>query len=154
LWVPATIVSSSHLRSPAWDFSPFSGGLSGAAALIFRSPMSHPTLVTGAAGFAGIIGSTCSPPRGDVVGWHRPGRVRRRFRGLRWHAVDMLDRMRADAIRLLQPRFVYHCAGARRVGPGIRPRPTLATTCWDASIWSSLRDTAPDAQCSSGSALV
>jgi GDP-4-dehydro-6-deoxy-D-mannose reductase len=54
----------------------------------------------------------------DMVAWHRPGGAAPRpSPGVRWDAVDLLDRRAvADAIARLRPRAVYHCAGAAHVG--------------------------------------
>ena len=81
--------------------------------------MSHPTLVTGAAGFAGgHLLDLLMSQGGDLVGWCRPnGRAPAASAGVRWAAVDLLDR---DAVRAaideLRPGRVFHCAGAAHVG--------------------------------------
>lgn len=81
--------------------------------------MSRPTLVTGAAGFAGshVLDLLADHP-GEVVAWHRPGSARSSDREqVRWQAVDLLDRQAVrDAIQASPPRLVYHCAGAAHVG--------------------------------------
>jgi len=83
------------------------------------------TLVTGAAGFAGshlldlLAADHAGGPAnaGEIVGWHRPGTETPRMNGVRWEAVDLLDRSAvADAIRRDRPDAVYHCAGAAHVG--------------------------------------
>src|SRR5262245_11474956 len=86
--------------------------------------MASPILVTGAAGFAGshLLELLVADRRGDsrdgeVVGWHRPGKTPPAIAGVRWDAVDLLDRAAVgDAIRRHQPAAVYHCAGAAHVG--------------------------------------
>ena len=112
--------------------------------------MAHPTLVTGAAGFAGShLLDLLASQGADVVGWHRPGGVRPPASGrLRWHAVDMLDRAAVrEAIHALQPRFVYHCAGAAHVGQAWdTTSTTLATNVLGTHhLVEALRDAAPDA---------
>jgi GDP-4-dehydro-6-deoxy-D-mannose reductase len=76
--------------------------------------------VTGAAGFAGSHLLDLLRANGHdlpLVGWHRPGHTPPSANGVRWDAVDILDR---DAVRTaverLQPSRVYHCAGAAHVG--------------------------------------
>jgi GDP-4-dehydro-6-deoxy-D-mannose reductase len=88
--------------------------------------MASPILVTGAAGFAGshllellaVDGARDSHHGdGEIVGWHRPGTIPPSIGGIRWDAVDLLDRAAvADAIRRHPPAAVYHCAGAAHVG--------------------------------------
>src|SRR5262245_22976508 len=80
--------------------------------------MTHTTLVTGAAGFAGSHLLDLLAPDGGVVAWHRPGSVAARaMSGVRWQAVDMLDRESVSAaIDAIRPSRVYHCAGAAHVG--------------------------------------
>ena len=87
--------------------------------------MPNPILVTGAAGFAGshllelLAADRARDPatRVDIVGWHRPGKKPPAVNGVRWDAVDLLDRTAvAEAIRRHQPGAVYHCAGAAHVG--------------------------------------
>ena len=82
------------------------------------------TLVTGAAGFAGshlldlLVAERDRTSSDDtIVGWHRPGTTKPLTEGIRWDAVDVLDR---DAVRAaiarVRPDVVYHCAGAAHVG--------------------------------------
>ena len=78
-----------------------------------------PTLVTGAAGFAGSHLLDLLATEGvDLVAWHRPGSAPpREVPGARWEGVDLLDRAKVgDAIRRAQPRAVYHFAGEAHVG--------------------------------------
>lgn len=76
------------------------------------------TLVTGGAGFAGSHLLDLLGPGGDVVAWHRPGGAPPPpTTGVRWHAIDVLDRSSVwSAIDALRPARVYHCAGAAHVG--------------------------------------
>ena len=81
--------------------------------------MSRPTLVTGAAGFAGShVLDLLAAGATDRVAWHRPGTAPVPGDGtIRWQAVDILDRAAVrEAIRAMQPQAVYHCAGAAHVG--------------------------------------
>jgi GDP-4-dehydro-6-deoxy-D-mannose reductase len=74
-------------------------------------------LVTGAAGFAGrhllarLVGSA------DVVGWHRPDSAAAAMAGVRWRAVELLDR---ESVRVAlgadRPEAIYHLAGIAHVG--------------------------------------
>jgi nucleoside-diphosphate-sugar epimerase len=79
----------------------------------------RPTLVTGAAGFAGSHLLDLLAPKGDpIVAWHRPaGAPPRPVPGVEWRPMDLLDRSSvARAISELRPARVYHCAGAAHVG--------------------------------------
>jgi GDP-4-dehydro-6-deoxy-D-mannose reductase len=85
--------------------------------------MTRPTLVTGAAGFAGshllvLLARSDTPSK--IVGWHRPGAlgsIVQARRSVTWDGVDLLDRSAViDAVARLQPAVVYHCAGAAHVG--------------------------------------
>ena len=81
--------------------------------------MSGPTLVTGAAGFAGShLLDQLSADGVDTVGWHRPGgRAPRDVPGVRWQGVDLLDRAVVDrTITEIRPSVIFHCAGAAHVG--------------------------------------
>ncbi|MGC4086060.1 MAG: GDP-mannose 4,6-dehydratase [Vicinamibacterales bacterium] len=81
--------------------------------------MTGPTLVTGAAGFAGShLVDQLLADGVDVVAWHRPGGdPPRALPGLRWQAVDMLDRAGVrTALGDIGPSVVFHCAGAAHVG--------------------------------------
>jgi GDP-4-dehydro-6-deoxy-D-mannose reductase len=122
--------------------------------------MPRPTLVTGAAGFAGSHLLDLLAPQGiDIVAWHRRGGSPPATDGsVRWQAVDVLDReaVRA-AIQDLQPRAVYHCAGAAHVGEAWNAATTtLATNVLGTHhLIEALRDFAPDAHVlNTSSALV
>jgi GDP-4-dehydro-6-deoxy-D-mannose reductase len=81
--------------------------------------MSRPTLVTGAAGFAGSHLLDALGRDGiETLAWHRPGGSSPRdVPGVTWQPVDLLDRQAvARAIGLIRPAAVYHCAGAAHVG--------------------------------------
>jgi GDP-4-dehydro-6-deoxy-D-mannose reductase len=76
-----------------------------------------PTLVTGAAGFAGSHLLDRLADQGPIVAWCRPGgRCPDDSRHLDWHAVDLLD---SEAVRVafetIAPGRVYHLAGAAHV---------------------------------------
>jgi GDP-4-dehydro-6-deoxy-D-mannose reductase len=80
-------------------------------------PLKGPTLVTGAAGFAGSHLLDRLADQAPLVAWYRPGgRPPDPSRHLEWHAVDLLDR---DAVRLAleisAPSRIYHLAGAAHV---------------------------------------
>lgn len=81
--------------------------------------MSRPTLVTGAAGFAGgYVLELLARDAIDLVAWHRPGSKLPADRPpATWEAVDVLDRTAVrEALARLRPAAVYHCAGAAHVG--------------------------------------
>ena len=95
--------------------------------------MPRPTLVTGAAGFAGshlldlLAGSPFQAASSAGIG---PAACRRRpAPSVTWEAVDLLDRSSViDAIARLKPATVYHCAGAAHVGQAWeRTEATFAT---------------------------
>jgi GDP-4-dehydro-6-deoxy-D-mannose reductase len=93
--------------------------------------MSSPTLVTGAAGFAGShLLDLLARDGADIVAWHRPGGTPlREPDGIRWEGVDLLDRASVeDAVARARPSAVYHCAGAAHVGRAWdSTEPTFAT---------------------------
>ena len=81
--------------------------------------MSSAILVTGAAGFAGgHLLDLLAESAAGVVAWHRPGGTPpREVAGVRWEAVDLLDRSQVEAaIERTRPAAVYHCAGEAHVG--------------------------------------
>lgn len=80
--------------------------------------MSDTVLVTGAAGFAGSHLLDRLSSGAELVAWHRPhGRAPEQARGVRWEAVDLLDRDAVTrSIARVRPRVVYHCAAATHVG--------------------------------------
>lgn len=81
--------------------------------------MAGPTLVTGAAGFAGShLLDQLAADGVPTVAWYRPhGQAPRALDGVRWHGVDLLDAAAVrDAIRDTQPSVIFHCAGAAHVG--------------------------------------
>ena len=88
-------------------------------------------LVTGGAGFAGrhllqLLRADTEP----LIAWHRPGgRAASSIDGVRWMAVDLLDRGAiAEALADVRPREIYHCAGAAHVGGSWSAvTPTLAS---------------------------
>ena len=122
--------------------------------------MSRPTLVTGAAGFAGShlldrLARRATP----LVAWHRPGSSPGSTDGsISWQAVDILDRVSVrEAISDMQPHAVYHCAGAAHVGQAWNATTiTLATNVGGTHhLIEALRDFAPDARVlNTSSALV
>jgi GDP-4-dehydro-6-deoxy-D-mannose reductase len=122
--------------------------------------MPRPTLVTGAAGFAGSHLLDLLAPQGvDIVAWHRPGGSPPRTEGsIGWQAVDVLDRATVRAaIQDLQPGAVYHCAGAAHVGEAWNTATaTLATNVLGTHhLIEALRDFTPDAHVlNTSSALV
>lgn len=81
--------------------------------------MMRPTLVTGAAGFAGgHLLDLLAAGDESVVAWHRPGSAPpREVANVSWQAIDMRDgRAIRAAIASMRPARVYHCAGAAHVG--------------------------------------
>ena len=80
--------------------------------------MTGPTLVTGAAGFAGShLIDLLSGSGHDLVAWHRPGRSPAPRAGVAWQAIDIVDAEAVTAaIAATKPAAVYHCAGAAHVG--------------------------------------
>lgn len=81
--------------------------------------MPGPTLVTGAAGFAGShLVDQLAHDGVPTVAWHRPGgHTPRVVPGVRWQGVDLLDAAAVrEALRDAAPSVIYHCAGAAHVG--------------------------------------
>ena len=82
--------------------------------------MRRPTLVTGAAGFAGshLLDLLTRETDLPLVAWYRPDGARPlTLPGVTWEPVDLLDRTRVyDQLATLRPAAVYHCAGAAHVG--------------------------------------
>src|SRR6187200_2336516 len=112
---------------------------------------SRPTLVTGAAGFAGSHLLDLLAGQGvDVVAWHRPGgTTARAMDGVRWQAVELLEKTSVrEAIRSIRPSRVYHCAGAAHVGQAWdRTTTTLSVNVLGTHhLVEALRAAAPDAR--------
>ncbi len=113
--------------------------------------MSRPTLVTGAAGFAGgHLLDLLSREGHDVVAWHRRGsEPTRNLPGVRWQVVELLDKSAvARAVEDNRPQAVYHCAGAPHVGRSWETaEATLAVNALGThNLIESLRDRAADAR--------
>jgi GDP-4-dehydro-6-deoxy-D-mannose reductase len=113
--------------------------------------MARPTLVTGAAGFAGShLLDALSRDAVETVAWHRPGgSPPRAVPGVTWQPVDLLDRRAvARAIAHVTPAAVYHCAGAAHVGRSWRSsEQTFAVNVLGTHhVIEALRDAAPDAR--------
>lgn len=76
-----------------------------------------PVVVTGAAGFAGHHLARLLVADGPVEGWHRPGTAPPDIEGVRWVAVEMLDRSAVvRAVADASPEVIYHLAGVAQVG--------------------------------------
>src|SRR5262245_29424835 len=122
--------------------------------------MSRPTLVTGAAGFAGShLLDLLARRATQLVAWHRPGSSPGSTDGsICWQAVDILDRRSVrEAITDMQPQAVYHCAGAAHVGQAWNATMiTLATNVVGTHhLIEALRDLVPDTRVlNTSSALV
>jgi GDP-4-dehydro-6-deoxy-D-mannose reductase len=113
--------------------------------------MPGPTLVTGAAGFAGShLLDLLSARNTDIVAWRRPtsGAPPRAGR-IRWQGIEALDRAAVRAaIDDIKPSRVFHCAGAAHVGQAWdRTADTLAVNVLGTHhLVEALRDLAPEAR--------
>jgi len=113
--------------------------------------MTGSTIVTGAAGFAGShLLDLLAADGVDVVAWHRPdGHQPREVAGVKWRAVDLLDRQAVlRAVGDAAPAVVYHCAGAAHVGQswGKAAATLRVNVLGTHSIVEALRTAAPDAR--------
>jgi len=114
--------------------------------------MNQSTIVTGAAGFAGSHLLDLLAARGgtDIVAWHRPGgHAPRPVAGVRWQAVDLLDRQSVlRAVEAAAPATVYHCAGAAHVGQswGKTAATLRVNVLGTHSLVEALRTAVPDAR--------
>ena len=113
--------------------------------------MNGVTLVTGAAGFAGShLLDALSDDHVETVAWHRPGgHLPREVRGVRWQAVDLLDRRSVlTAIERARPSVVFHCAGAAHVGQswGTAASTLRLNVLGTHTIVEALRAAAPEAK--------
>lgn len=113
--------------------------------------MTGPTLVTGAAGFAGShLIDHLAADGSDVVAWERPeGSIPAVGSGLRRQAVNLLDRQAVRAaIREIRPARVFHCAGAAHVGQAWgQITDTLAVNVMGTHhVVEALREVVPDAR--------
>jgi len=113
--------------------------------------MNGSTIITGAAGFAGshLLDLLAADGSRDIFAWHRPGGHQPRpVPGVRWQAVDLLDRQSVlRAVEAAAPATVYHCAGAAHVGQSWgKAADTLRVNALGThSIVEALRTAAPDA---------
>lgn len=75
-------------------------------------------LITGAAGFVGQhLLARLTGGADTVVGWHRPGTTAPPAPGVRWRAVELLDRESVTAaLDGDGPAAIYHLAGVAHVG--------------------------------------
>jgi GDP-4-dehydro-6-deoxy-D-mannose reductase len=112
--------------------------------------MMRPTLVTGAAGFAGghlldlLVGAGQ-----QVVAWQKSNGLTPTLPGVQWEVVDLLDRASVSAsVARIRPGAVYHCAGAPHVGRSWETaEATLAVNVRGTHhLVESLREHAPDAR--------
>lgn len=103
-------------------------------------------LVTGAAGFAGRHLLRLLAADGPVIGWHRPGETPLEVGGVRWRAVELLDREAvAAAVNADAPSGVYHLAGVPHVADSwARAEETLAgNVVGTVNLIAALRASAP-----------
>ena len=113
--------------------------------------MSRPTIVTGAAGFAGSHLVDLLVAHGvEVVAWRRPGGPPPAPRtGIKWRDVDTEVRASVrEAVDSARPDRVYHCAGAAHVGQAWDTTTTTlaANVRGTHHVVEALRDMAPDAR--------
>lgn len=114
--------------------------------------MNRSTIVTGAAGFAGshLLDLLAADGGQDILAWHRPGGHQPRpVDGVRWQAVDLLDRQSVlRAVEAAAPATVYHCAGAAHVGQswGKAASTLRVNVLGTHSLVEALRTAAPDAR--------
>jgi|KBSMisStaDraftv2_1062788.scaffolds.fasta_scaffold201248_2 GDP-4-dehydro-6-deoxy-D-mannose reductase len=107
-----------------------------------------PTIITGAAGFAGTHLLDRLAGEGTLVGWDHPDKTSGRTLtgGLEWRGVDLLDR---DAVRAgleaARPSRLYHLAGVPHVGDSWRSPlgPLLVHVRGTHHILEAIRDVAP-----------
>jgi GDP-4-dehydro-6-deoxy-D-mannose reductase len=111
--------------------------------------MTRPVLVTGAGGFAGshlveqLAASTA------VVGWSRSAPPVEVAAIATWERIDLLDRHGVrQAIRRLQPRAIFHCAGRPHVAESWRQTATTleANALATHHLLDALFDTGVDAR--------
>ena len=84
-------------------------------------------LVTGAAGFAGShLIDRLLQSHTEVAAWSNPaGRQPPERHGVRWTAVDLLDRNAVErSLTELRPAVIYHCAGVAHVAESWRQSAT------------------------------
>jgi GDP-4-dehydro-6-deoxy-D-mannose reductase len=76
-----------------------------------------PTVVTGAAGFAGShLVDLLVSEHADVIACRRPGSAGGTRTDVTWHDVDLLDAAAVhDFVARVKPAAIYHCAGAPHV---------------------------------------
>jgi GDP-4-dehydro-6-deoxy-D-mannose reductase len=113
--------------------------------------MTRPTLVTGAAGFAGShLVEQLADTGASVVAWYRPaGQPRHDVPGTCWEGVDILDGAAVKAaVARIRPSVVFHCAGAAHVGRswGATTETLRVNVLGTHHLVQALRDNAPDAR--------